>query len=188
MASATRLPAIPPDRYDAAQRRAAEEFQTVRQRKVFGPFEALLYSPELMSRASAMGEYLRYHSGVGTTLSEFVILITARHWSQDYEWHVHAPVAAEVGIRPDIIEAVRDGRRPDGMSDDEAIVYDFTCELQQTKRVSDPTWGRAEQRFGKPGCVDLVGISGYYGFLAMQLNAARYPLPPDGAKLPRFPD
>lgn len=155
---------------------------------MFGPFEALMHSPRLMSLASAMGEYLRYHSGVGTTLSELAILVTARNWTQDYEWHVHAPIAARAGIAPDIIAAIRDGRRPARMSDDEAIVYDFTQELQQTRRVSDKTWARAEDRFGKPAVVDLVGISGYYTFLAMQMNAARYPLPADAGKLPRFPD
>lgn len=184
----TRLPTIPPDQYDAPQLRAAAEFLAARKTAVFGPFEALIYSPELMSCANAMGEYLRYRSGIGTTLSELAILITARSWSQDYEWHVHAPIAAKAGIGPDIIAAIRDGRRPPAMSDDETIVYDLTTELQRNKQVSDATWARAEARFGKPAVVDLVGISGYYTFLAMQMNAARYPLPEDAAKLPRFPE
>ncbi len=74
------------------------------------------------------------------------------------------------------------------MSDDEALVYDFTTELQRNRRVSDETWGRAEKRFGKPALVDLTGITGYYTFLAMQLNAAQYELPKNGTKLPRFPE
>ena len=148
----------------------------------------MMHSPRLMSLASAMGEYLRYHSGVGTTLSELAILLTARNWTQDYEWHVHAPIAAAAGIAPEVIAAISDGRRPERMTDDEAIVYDFTQELQQTKRVSDATWERAERRFGKPAVVDLVGISGYYTFLAMQMNAARYPLPAGGVPLPRIPE
>ena len=35
------------------------------------------------------------------------------------------------------------------MSADEEIVYDFTIELQRNKRVSDATFNRADQRFGK---------------------------------------
>ena len=27
-----------------------------------------------------------------------MILITAREWPQDYEWHVHYPIALEMGI------------------------------------------------------------------------------------------
>ena len=182
-----RLPTIPPAEYDDAQRTAAAAFRDHRGTDPFGPYEALMHSPKLMVLAQSVGEYLRYHSGIGTTLSELAILIVARHWSQDFEWYAHAPIAAKAGIAPDIIAAIRDGRRPDAMSADEALVYDFTTELHQFKRVSDPTWARAEQRFGKPAVVDLVGISGYYGFLAMQMNACRY-APPGDDRLPRFPD
>lgn len=183
----TRLPTIPPAQYTAEQKQAAEAFLAARKTPVFGPFEPLMYSPEVMSLARSMGDYLRYKSGIGNTLSELVILVTARAWSQDYEWHVHAPIAAKAGIKPEIIDAIRDGRRPAGMSDDEAIVYDFSTELHQNKQVSDATFARAEARFGKPAVVDLIGISGYYTFLAMQLNAARYEGPAGGATLPRFP-
>lgn len=183
-----RLPAIPPDRYTEAQKKAAEDFLSARKVPVFGPFEALMHSPEVMSQARAMGDYLRYKSAIGTTLSELAIIITAREWSQDYEWWLHAPIAIKAGIKPGIVDAIRDGRRPTGMSEDEKIIYDFSIELHKTRRVSDATFARAEKRFGKNGVVDLVGINGYYAFLAMQLNTARYPIPKDGEPLPRFPD
>ena len=183
-----RLPTIPPDQYTAEQKAAAEEFLAARKVPVFGPFEPLMYSPDVMSQARAMGDYLRYKSRIGTTLSELVILVTAREWTQDYEWYVHAPIAAKAAIKPEIIEAIRDGRRPTGMSEDEELVYDFSSELHQNKRVSDGTFARAEKRFGKPAVVDLVAINGYYTLLAMQLNAARYALPKDGTPLPRFPE
>jgi 4-carboxymuconolactone decarboxylase len=183
-----RLPTIVPDQYTDAQKKAAEDFLAARKVPVFGPFEPLMHSPEVMSQARAMGDYLRYKSGIGTTLSELVILVTAREWTQDYEWYVHAPIAAKAGIKPEIIEAIRDGRRPTGMGEDEEIVYDFSTELHQNKRVSDVTFARAEKRFGKPAVVDLVAINGYYTFLAMQLNMARYAIPKDGTPLPRFPE
>ena len=146
-----------------------------------------MHSPEVMSLARAMGDYLRYKPGIGTTLSELVILVTAREWSQDYEWFVHAPIAAKSGIKPEIIAAIRDGRRPEGMSEDETIVYDVSTELHRNKRVSDTTFARAEKRWGKPGVVDLIGITGYYTFLAMELNAAQY-RNKDATPLPRFPE
>ena len=184
----SRLPTIPPEQYSAEQKKAAEEFLAARKVPVFGPFEPLMYSPEVMTQARAMGDYLRYKSGVGNTLSELAILVTAREWTQDYEWYVHAPIAAKAGIKAEIIAAIRDGRRPVGMSEDEEIVYDFSSELHRNKRVSDPTFARAEKRFGKPAVVDLVGINAYYTLLAMQLNAARYVMPKDGTPLPRLPE
>jgi 4-carboxymuconolactone decarboxylase len=68
-------------------------------------------------------------------LSELVILVTAREWSQDYEWYVHQPIALKAGISKDIADAIADGRRPPAMSADEEIVYDFTIELQKKARV-----------------------------------------------------
>jgi 4-carboxymuconolactone decarboxylase len=183
-----RLPTIPPDQYTADQKKAAEEFLAARKVPVFGPFEPMMHSPEVMSLARAMGDHLRYHSAIGSTLSELVILLTAREWSQDYEWYLHYPISLKAGIAKDIADAIADGRRPVGMSADEEIVYDFTTELQRNKRISDATFNRAAQRFGKNGVVDMTAISGYYTFLAMQLNMARYEFSDAGPRLSRFPD
>jgi len=183
-----RLRTIPPEQYTAEQKKAAEEFLAARKVPVFGPFEPMMHSPEVMSIARSTGDYLRYHSAIGNTLSELVILVTAREWSQDYEWFVHQPIALKAGISKDIADAIADGRRPAKMSADEEIVYDFTTELHKNKRVSDATFSAAEQRFGKKGVVDMVGISGYYTSLAMQLNTARYQFSGEGPRLSRFPN
>ncbi|MBO9538298.1 carboxymuconolactone decarboxylase family protein [Herbaspirillum sp.] len=183
-----RFPTLSPNQYSAEQQKAAEEFLAARKVPVFGPFEPLMYSPQVMSQARSMGDYLRYNSAIGNTLSELVILITAREWTQDYEWYVHAPIALKAGIKSEIINAIADGRRPTGMSEDEEIVYDFSTELHKNKRVSDRTFERAEKRFGKKAVIDLTGINAYYTLLAMQLNMANYALPKDGKKLPRFPE
>jgi 4-carboxymuconolactone decarboxylase len=181
-----RLPTIPPGKYDDAQKKAADDFLGQRKTPVFGPFEPLMHSPEVMSDASSMGAYLRYKSGVGG-LSELVILIIARDWSQDYEWHVHAPIALKQGLKPEIVKAIEDGRRPTGMSEDEETCYDFTTELLRFKSVSDATYARAQKRFGDKGVVDMTAISGYYTFLAMELNVARYHPPESVTPLPRLP-
>ena len=186
--AADRLPTIPPVQYSEEQKRAAADFEAARKAPPFGPFEPLMHSPQVMTQARAMGDYLRYQSAIGNTLSELVILVTAREWTQDYEWYVHQPIAVKAGIRQEICDAIADGRRPGGMREDEEIVYDFAIELLRNKRVSDRTFDRADKRFGKKGVVDLTGIVGYYTFLAMQLNAAKY-VPPTAAKLlPRFPE
>jgi len=186
--AAERLPPIPPEKYSEEQQHAAAEFLASRKVPVFGPFEPLMYSPQVMNQTRATGDYLRYHSALGNTLSELVILITAREWTQDYEWYVHYPIALKAGIKPAIADAIADGRRPTDMSEDEEIVYDFSTELHKNKRVSDGTFERADRRFGKKGIVDLTGINAYYAMLAMQMNVAQYQAPKDSKKLPRFPE
>ncbi|WP_343741791.1 carboxymuconolactone decarboxylase family protein [Herbaspirillum huttiense] len=186
--AADRLPVILPDQYTPEQKKAADEFLAARKVPVFGPFEPLMHSPQVMTQARSMGDYLRYNSAIGNTLSELVILITAREWTQDYEWYVHYPIAIKAGIKPEVAAAIADGRRPEGLSEDEQIVYDFSLELHRNKRVSDPTFARAEKRFGKKGVVDLTGINAYYTLLAMQMNAAQYQAPKEAKRLVRFPE
>src|ERR1035438_8268830 len=182
-----RLPTIPPAQYTEEQKQAAAEFEAARKVPVFGPFEPLMHSPKVMSQARAMGDYLRFQSAIGNTLSELAILITAREWTQDYEWTVHYPIALKAGIRQEVADAIAVGRRPTAMSADEETVFNYASELLKNKQVSDATFERAKLRFATKGVVDMTGIVGYYTFLAMQLNAAQYPIPADGRKLPRMP-
>jgi 4-carboxymuconolactone decarboxylase len=177
-AAQDRMPPIPADRLTDAQKRAVAEFEAARKTGLSGPFWPLLRSPEVMSRARAMGDYLRFTSVLPPRLSEFAIIITARQWTQNYEWDVHAPLAQQGGLKADIIAAVADGRRPGAMAADEDVVYTLCDELHRTQSVSDATYARAVAAFGEQGVIDILGISGYYTMLAMVLNTARTPVPP----------
>jgi 4-carboxymuconolactone decarboxylase len=180
-----RLPTIPPAQYSVEQKQAAMEFEAARKTPVFGPFEPMMHSPQLMSDARAMGDYLRFKSSIGNTLSELTILMTAREWTQDFEWSYHYPIAIKAGLRQELVDSIALDKRPAGMSPDEEIVYSFTSELLKKKQVSDATFERAKARFGTKGVVDMAGIAGYYTFLAMQLNMANYQtVVKDGKKLP----
>jgi 4-carboxymuconolactone decarboxylase len=173
-----RLPTIPTAQYTEEQKRAAADFESARKTPIFGPFEPLMYSPQLMSSARGMGDYLRYKSAIGNTMSQFVILLTAREWTEDYEWSVHYPLALEAGIRKEVADDIAAGRRPTTMSHDQETVFNFTTELLRNKRVSDATFERAKSLLGTRGVVDLTGIVGYYTLIAMQLNVAQYPATP----------
>ena len=170
-----RMPPIPADKLTEMQEKAVEEFRSIRKAELTGPFVPMLRSPEVMNRARAMGDYLRYRSALPPRLSEFVILMTARQWTQQYEWSVHYPIAIDRGVAPDVARAIADGRRPNQMRNEEEILYDFVMELQRNQSVSDATYARALSQFGEQGVIDTVGIVGYYTLLAMILNTTRTP-------------
>jgi 4-carboxymuconolactone decarboxylase len=179
------MPPIAPERMTDAQREAVRELLAGRRGALFGPFIPALRSPEFMRRLQKLGEYLRYDHALEPRLREMVILLTAREWTQEYEWDVHAPIAVEAGLAPATVTAIAEGRRPDAMPEDETLVYDFCRELQRNRRVGDATYTRAVAAFGEPGVIDLVGAVGYYTTLAMIMNVAQTPLP-DG-KFPVLP-
>ena len=175
-----RMPPIPTDRLTEAQKKAAAEFEAARG-TLSGPWAVILRSPEMINRARGLSDYLRFNSSLPPRLSEFVILITAREWTQQYEWNAHQPLAMKGGLNPEIAKAVAEGRRPEKMADDEAALYDFCIELHRNHGVSDATYARAVAKFGEQGVVDAIGLSGWYTLVAMVLNTARTPLPADAA-------
>jgi 4-carboxymuconolactone decarboxylase len=173
------MPPIPPDRQTDAQKKASAEFLASRGTPVFGPFVPLLRSPEVMLRAKAMGDYLRYNSTLPPKLNEFAILLTARKWSQRLEWAIHQPIALKAGLSPDVAAAVAEGRRPAPLDEGEQLVHDFVTEVLDHQSVCDVTYQAAVRRFGEQGTIDLVAVCGYYTFLAMVLNVARTAVPKD---------
>ena len=184
-----RLPQLAPAQWNESQRHYAQEIIDGPRGALISPFVPLLRSPELMAHAQRMGEYLRYRSALGLRLSELAILITARQWSQQVEWAIHAPIAAREGVSADTIAAISQGRQPQGMPADEAALYAFSMELHQNRSVSDITWAQAVRVFGEQGVIDLIGIHGYYSFLSMVMNAARTEVPLSAADpLPPMPD
>ncbi len=172
-----RLPPIPFEQLDPDQQKVAQAVIEGPRGALYGPFVPLIRSPELMSAAQQMGEYLRYRSAIGTRLSELAILVTARAWNQQVEWAIHAPIAAQAGIAQEVIDAIAHHRAPAGLTAEERAVFDFCTELQRDKRVSDATYGAALQHFGQHGVVDLMGLCGYYTLLAMVMNAAQTATP-----------
>jgi 4-carboxymuconolactone decarboxylase len=186
--SAERLPPIADADLTEEQKRAAREFESGRGYAVHGPFAVMLRSPEVMLRAMAMGDYLRFRNALPKRVSEMVILITAREWTQQFEWTYHYRYAMEAGLAPEIADAIGEGRRPPNMAADETAAYDFAVELHHRKSVSDATYARALAAFGERGIIDLTGICGYYSLLAMVMNVARTPADAEGAApLTKFP-
>ena len=155
------------------QRLAAEEFKAGRGYDLIGPFAVMVRSPEVMLRAKAMGDYLRFRNVLPKRVSEMVILMTAREWTQEFEWSHHYTYALEAGLTPAIIAAIADGRRPQAMAEDEAAAYDFAGELQRRKSVSDETFGKARKGSLASRVSSISSASSATSLLAMMMNVAR---------------
>src|SRR6202521_596866 len=175
---ADRMPPIPADKWTDAQKKAAEEITSGPRKELVGPFIPLLRSPEFMSRLQRVGEYLRFNTKLGSNISEFIILLIARQWTQQFEWYSHESLDLKAGIKEETIKAIAEGQRPPIMTPDEQMIYEYITELRLHQSVSDPVYAQVVNRFGEQGVIDITGLCGYYTLLGMLMNVARTPLPP----------
>jgi 4-carboxymuconolactone decarboxylase len=150
--------------------------------QIRGPFAVILHAPAYGELAQKLGAHVRFSKLVPHRLTELAILVTAHLWRSEYEWHMHAVHAEKAGISPKIINDLRMGRNPKGLTKHERAIYDFVKELHKTKRVSDRNYKRVHEIVGDAGMVEFVGMCGYYVLVAMTLNVFRMP-PPDGKPL-----
>lgn len=155
----------------AEQQRAVEEFTRLRGVAPFGPFVDLLPSPELMTRVSALGEYLRYRSALPPRLSEFAILVTAAHWTQAFEWEVHAPIALQAGVSQSAIDSLWARVPPANLDPELQVIYDVCIALHEQRSLPAVLRQKAEVLLGEVATLDVIGICGYYAMLAMVLNS-----------------
>lgn len=156
----------------------AEEIMKVSSVGIGGPYNPLLRSPMLGERLFKLLDYLRFNSTVPLRLNEFAILIQARLWTSQVEWHAHYPLAIKAGLSEGVAADLKQGQRPASMQPDEAAVYDYCMELSTRHEVSDATFHRLRQIFSEQQIVDLTTTCGTYVTLAMLMNAIEQSVPP----------
>ena len=169
------LPSL--DSMDGAQRRVHDKIVAGRRGKIQGPLRAALHNAELADRWQALGELLRYNTGLTPRQSELAILVTGRACNSPFEWHAHRLEAEKIGISAAVIDALLVQAMPLGLSADEACVVQFAIELNHGNAVSDATYAQALQLFDERRVVELTALIGYYTMVAMTLNAHHIPLP-----------
>ena len=145
-----------------------------------GPYNVLLRSPEMAKRTVQLLDYLRFNTTVPRHLNEFAILIQARLAYAQFEWWAHYPIALKCGLRAELADQLRDGKRPQGMLADEAAVFDYCVHLSLENRVSDALFAQTKTLLGEQQLVDLTVLCGTYVMVSMVLNAAEVGVPDDG--------
>ena len=147
-----------------------------------GPFAVWLRNAELCENALKLQEMFASRVKLERRLLELMILVAARLSNAQYAWFIHEPHALKFGIAPDVVQSIRERRTPVFTRDDERLVYDMTTELNETRTLSDETYGRGMALFGEQPMVELVSAIGFYAMVAMTLNAFTVSVP--GGKEP----
>ncbi len=187
-----RLPLPEPAGWNAEQRRIAQALIDGPRGGVFGPFVPLLHTPALAEPVGALGEVLRFRGSLPARVRELLICAVARHTHNQFEWQLHAPLARRAGVAAAVIDALRDGARPDaardGLADDESAALDLAQALMCQHGAGDATHARAVAAFGSAGAVEIATLVGYFTLVCWVMNLARTPArPSDEPALPGLP-
>lgn len=172
-----------PARLSAESRRIYESILATRG-DIAGPFLAWLHVPKLADPAEKLGAFCRYGTHLEPIESEMLILLVAKAFRCDGEWQIHAPIAARAGLDETAIADIRARRRPKLPSARLDTLCDFARQLLDAQRVDEQAFARAMRTFGAEVLVELVGLLGYYAFVAMTLNAFEMTPGPDQGRGP----
>ena len=166
-----RIPPVTRDDVADAEKRAYDEFIKSRgSRPTVGPYSLLLHMPEMAQRLEALRTYIRGEASLPQQLQELVMISVAREMDCAFIWHAHAAAARQADIRGDIVDAIRDKKPLPNLDPDQRTVVDFTRELLQNRRVSQPTFDAAMTRFGRRGMMTLTNLVACYAALAYNMN------------------
>ncbi len=171
---------------DARRNAARKSKVTAGNGALGGPFNALLYAPQVGEAVQQLGAALRFDSSLPGHLREMAILMVAKRWRANYEWYAHALIAAREGLDEALIEAIKAGDAPeaaDEAGEDAKIVGCFVTELTGTRRVSEATYAQTKALLGEQGVVELIALVGYYSLISGLLNTFEVAVP-DGETPP----
>ena len=90
---------------------------------------------------------------------------------------MHAIAAAKAGVAAEVIEDIRQHRRPVKADAQALAVHDYAVELTKTGTVTQATYDAVRRAWEDVGVVELTALIGYYTMVAMTLNAHEIPLP-----------
>lgn len=141
-------------------------------------FQVLLNNPDAAASVAHLGEYLRLHCPLDPVIRETAILGTARALNSEYEWAHHEPVARQVGVREEVIEAIRSGKAPMGLPPKEGVFVGAAKELVLRGAVSERTVQAIDHLLGPQGTIDVVVVISYYAMLHRLLASLGIELEP----------
>src|SRR5258706_6829516 len=127
-----------------------------------GPYSMLMHSPAMAQHFAATEDYFRNYSLLPDADREIIILTAAREVSAHYAWTRHEIRAHKVGIKPEVIEALRAHVDADKFSGREKLLVEFTRTLMNQHELPDELFKRMESEFGHAKFIECVGLLGHY--------------------------
>lgn len=171
-----RLPYLSREDIPENKRQAYDHIQETRSRvsklkEMPRTYRLLLNSLDLGEHVARLGEYLRFESSLDPVKRETAILGTAREINSQYEWTHHEHVARQVGVRPELIEAIKSKQALVELSPDDRAIIQVAKDMVHHRTVGEETFQTILRLLGPEQAVDLITLVGYFVMLGSVFNA-----------------
>ena len=100
-----RLPPLDPTALSGGRKALYDKIMSGPRGRVGGPMEAMVLCPAAGDPLQELGARLRFDGVLPGKLRELAILVAARFWTAQFEWHAHARIAREEGLDDAAIQA-----------------------------------------------------------------------------------
>jgi 4-carboxymuconolactone decarboxylase len=147
-----------------------------------GPFTMFLHCPALAGRVAHLGAFVRFEGSLDMRVRVLSAMAVARELDAAYVWGAQTAGARRLGVPEATITAIRE-KHSRGIPTEDAQIVEFTWQLMRKHRVDDASVKALRERFGDEGFIQLTGTIGYYGMLAMTVNACELEAGPNAEVL-----
>ncbi|RZQ64592.1 carboxymuconolactone decarboxylase family protein [Amycolatopsis suaedae] len=185
-----RLPLVPPEALDQAQRALYDRLQATRVRdagraaytaslpdgRLVGPFNVMLRVPRIAGPLLEWAQAIT-RSGIPEDVREVVILTVAAHWRAEYALYAHTAAAERAGVSEAVIAALRQGEAPRGLRAEADVAHRVAVALVRDHDVPDDLYQEAAAAFGTETLVALVNLIGQYLNTSALLTCFQVPAP-----------
>lgn len=180
----SRVPRLSPEE----AKRAAADVGIPEMMADLAVFQVLLNNPQVAGALNGLLSTLLWKGTLDTRLRELLIMRIGWVTGSVYEWTQHWRVAAQLGVDPDDVLAVRDWRASNRFGPAERAVLAATDETLETGTISPETWAACAAHVGDDAqLVEMVIAIGNWRLFSSLLRSLEVPLeagiepwPPDG--------
>jgi alkylhydroperoxidase family enzyme len=131
----------------------------------------LMWNVELQDAYATLANYLRNSTCLPGRDREIAILRQAWDAGADYEWSIHAEMAAHAGLSPEDVEHLAAEPEAGEWAPHEAAIIRAVDELDAACRISDATWNALFSHYDERQLIELLVLVGNYRMLCYVFNA-----------------
>jgi alkylhydroperoxidase family enzyme len=149
----------------------ADRIKAERGGRMLNLYRMLLHSPPVADGWRAFLTAIRQQCQLSGRYRELAILRVAVLNRAEYEFSAHVPFALKEGFTEAQIEAMRQDREPDGVTDADRAVLQYTDAMTRAIRVPDDVFAAVKKHLDEREIVELTATVAAYNLVSRFLVA-----------------